>query len=70
VWGVNAKRADLLREDGVVMHPGPMNRGVEISPDVADGPRSVIFEQVTDGVAVRCAVLRRCAAALRSEGRR
>jgi aspartate carbamoyltransferase catalytic subunit len=65
VWGVNAKRADLLRPDGVVMHPGPMNRGVEISPDVADGPRSVIFEQVTDGVAVRCAVLRRCAAGMR-----
>jgi aspartate carbamoyltransferase catalytic subunit len=69
VWGVNARRADLLRPDGVVMHPGPMNRGVEISPDVADGPRSVIFEQVTDGVAVRCAVLRRCAAAMRARGR-
>jgi aspartate carbamoyltransferase catalytic subunit len=65
VWGVNGRRADLLRPDGVVMHPGPMNRGVEISPDVADGPRSVIFEQVTDGVAVRCAVLERCAATVR-----
>jgi len=69
VWGVNARRADLLRPDGVVMHPGPMNRGVEISPDVADGPRSVIFEQVTDGVAVRCAVLERCAAAMRRRSR-
>jgi aspartate carbamoyltransferase catalytic subunit len=70
VWGVNARRADLLRPDGVVLHPGPMNRGVEIAPDVADGPRSVIFEQVTDGVAVRCAVLRRCAAGVRGEVRR
>ncbi|MGZ8869311.1 MAG: aspartate carbamoyltransferase catalytic subunit, partial [Thermoanaerobaculia bacterium] len=41
----------------VVMHPGPMNRGVEIASDVADGPYSVILEQVTNGVAVRMAVL-------------
>ena len=41
----------------MVMHPGPINRGVEITPDVADGPNSVILEQVTNGVAVRMAVL-------------
>src|SRR5262245_44879002 len=69
VWGVNARRVELLKPGGVVLHPGPMNRGVEIAPEVADGPRSVIFQQVTDGVAVRCAVLLRCAAALRREAR-
>jgi aspartate carbamoyltransferase catalytic subunit len=67
VWGVNPRRIELLKPGGVVMHPGPMNRGVEISPEVADGPRSVIFQQVTDGVAVRCAVLVRCAAARKEE---
>jgi aspartate carbamoyltransferase catalytic subunit len=41
-----------------------MNRGVEITPDVADGPRSVIFDQVENGVAIRCAVLKRCAGPL------
>jgi aspartate carbamoyltransferase catalytic subunit len=52
-------RADLLRRAGrpVVMHPGPMNRGVEIEPEVADGPDSVILDQVRNGVAVRMAVL-------------
>ncbi len=69
VWGVDARRVELLEPGGVVLHPGPMNRGVEIASDVADGPRSLIFEQVTDGVAVRCAVLRRCAAALGRERR-
>ncbi len=47
-----------------MLHPGPVNRGVELSPDVVDGQRSVIFDQVTNGVAVRCAVLARCARAL------
>ena len=69
VWGVNARRVELLKPNGVVMHPGPMNRGVEIAADVADGPRSVIFQQVTDGVAVRCAVLLRCATARAREMR-
>lgn len=64
-WGVNAKRLERLKPEGVVLHPGPVNRGVELQPDVMDGPRSVIFEQVTNGVAVRCAVLERCAAGLR-----
>ena len=69
VWGINARRVELLKPAGVVMHPGPMNRGVEIAADVADGPRSVIFQQVTDGVAVRCAVLLRCATARAREVR-
>ena len=64
LWGVNAKRVELLAPGGVVMHPGPVNRGVELQPDVMDGPRSLIFEQVTNGAAVRCAVLERCASAL------
>jgi len=63
-WGIDARRVRLLHEDGVVLHPGPVNRGVELSPDVVDGERSVIFDQVTNGVAVRCAVLARCARAL------
>jgi aspartate carbamoyltransferase catalytic subunit len=51
---------DVMREasdDVIVMHPGPMNRGVEISSEVADGPYSVILDQVTNGVAVRMAIL-------------
>ena len=47
----------MPRPDAIVMHPGPMNRGVEITSDVADGPQSVIRQQVTNGVAVRMAVL-------------
>lgn len=47
----------LAKPHALVMHPGPMNRGVEISPDVADGPQSVILQQVDNGVAVRMAVL-------------
>jgi len=56
-FGLNAKRLSLAKEDAIVMHPGPMNRGVEIASDVADGPRSVILDQVARGVAVRMAVL-------------
>jgi aspartate carbamoyltransferase catalytic subunit len=63
MWGIRADRVARMKPDAVVMHPGPANRGVELAPDVMDGPRSVVFEQVTNGVAVRCAVLRRCAAA-------
>ena len=51
------RRAGLLADDGIVLHPGPMNRGMEITAEVADGPRSVIVEQVTNGVHVRMAVL-------------
>jgi aspartate carbamoyltransferase catalytic subunit len=57
VYGVNVERLRRAKPDVVVMHPGPMNRGVEISQDVADGKHSVILEQVTNGVAVRMAVL-------------
>ncbi len=65
VWGLNAARVALLAPGAPVMHPGPMNRGVEISDEVADGERSVVFQQTENGVAVRCAVLARCAAALK-----
>jgi aspartate carbamoyltransferase catalytic subunit len=56
-FSLNRKNIALAREDCIVMHPGPMNRGVEISPEVADGPHSVILDQVTNGVAVRMALL-------------
>ena len=56
-YGLNRKRASLARRDALIMHPGPINRGVEIAPDVADGPRSMILDQVTNGVAVRMALL-------------
>ena len=56
-YGLNARRAELLSSRGIVLHPGPMTRGMEISAEVADGPRSVIVEQVTNGVHVRMAVL-------------
>ncbi len=57
VYGLNRKRLALARPDAIVMHPGPLNRGVEISDDVADGEHSVILDQVESGVAVRMAVL-------------
>jgi len=56
-YGLTTGRLALARPEAVVMHPGPMNRGVEISSDVADSPRSLILEQVANGVAVRMAVL-------------
>ncbi len=65
-WGIDARRARLLKPHGVILHPGPVNRGVELMPDVADSERSVILEQVTNGVAMRCAVLERCTAEARS----
>jgi len=57
-WGMNAGRLAKAKPGLVVMHPGPANRGVEITPEVADGPRSVILRQVANGVAVRMAVLK------------
>ena len=57
VFGVTRERLDRAGKDVVILHPGPMNRGVEIDSDVADGPHSVILPQVTNGVAVRMAVL-------------
>lgn len=56
-WGLTPERLALARPDAIVMHPGPMNRGVEIADAVADGPQSVIRQQVSNGVAVRMAVL-------------
>ncbi len=56
-FGLAPRHLELAHPDAIVMHPGPLNRGVEISPEVADGPHSVILEQVTNGVAVRMAVL-------------
>jgi aspartate carbamoyltransferase catalytic subunit len=56
-FGLNSRRLALAKPDAIVLHPGPINRGVEISDDVADGPNSVILGQVEAGVAVRMAVL-------------
>ncbi len=57
IWGVSSERLERAPKDILILHPGPMNRGVEIDSDVADGPHSVILNQVTNGVAVRMAVL-------------
>jgi aspartate carbamoyltransferase catalytic subunit len=57
VFGMTEERLRLARPDVMIMHPGPMNRGVEIASEVADGPYSVILDQVANGVAVRMAVL-------------
>lgn len=57
LFGLNHSRLRLLRPDALIMHPGPINRGVEIESELADGPQSVILEQVTNGLAVRMAVL-------------
>ncbi len=56
-FGLSRARVHLAKQDVIIMHPGPMNRGVEISSEVADGPYSVIFDQVSAGVAVRMSVL-------------
>jgi aspartate carbamoyltransferase catalytic subunit len=56
-WGLTRERLTLARPDAIVMHPQPMNRGIEIASEVADGPQSVIRDQVRNGVAVRMAVL-------------
>ena len=57
VFGVSRERLERAPRDVLILHPGPMNRGVEIDSDVADGPHSVILDQVTNGIAVRMAVL-------------
>jgi aspartate carbamoyltransferase catalytic subunit len=57
LFGLTAERLKAAKDDVIIMHPGPMNRGVEIASEVADGPYSVILEQVTHGVSVRMAVL-------------
>ena len=61
LFGLSAARAERMKPGALVMHPGPINRGVELAPAVADGPRSVILEQVANGVAVRRAILEVCA---------
>jgi len=68
VFGLTPERARLARPDAIIMHPGPMNRGVEIASEVADGPFSVILDQVTNGVAVRMAVLYLLAGGEASDG--
>ena len=56
-FGITAERLEKAKKDIIVMHPGPLNRGIEISSEVADGKNSVILEQVTNGIAIRMAVL-------------
>ncbi|MCK4547462.1 MAG: aspartate carbamoyltransferase catalytic subunit [Candidatus Eisenbacteria sp.] len=57
LFGIDRERLRKAKEDVVIMHPGPINRGLELAPDVADGPHSIILDQVTNGVAVRMAVV-------------
>jgi aspartate carbamoyltransferase catalytic subunit len=56
-YGLSRDRASRAKSDAIIMHPGPINRGVEIASDVADGPYSVILDQVAAGLAVRMAIL-------------
>ena len=63
LFGLTKQRAEKLKPDALIMHPGPINRGVEIDSDLADSNRSVILDQVTNGLAVRMAVLYLCAGA-------
>jgi aspartate carbamoyltransferase catalytic subunit len=56
-FGLDARRLRLAASNAMVMHPGPINRGIEIAADVADGPQSVILEQVANGIPVRMAVM-------------
>ncbi|HVG59048.1 MAG TPA: aspartate carbamoyltransferase catalytic subunit [Hyalangium sp.] len=60
LFGLTPARTEKMKPGALVMHPGPINRGVEVAPAVADGPRSVILEQVANGVAVRRAILEVC----------
>jgi len=56
-FGLNNKNLSYAKKDAIIMHPGPINRGVELNSDVADSPQSVILNQVESGVAVRMAIL-------------
>ena len=60
LFGVNRERLEWMKPDAIIMHPGPINRGVELESEIADGPRSVILRQVTNGVAVRMAGMHLC----------
>jgi aspartate carbamoyltransferase catalytic subunit len=68
-FGLDAEKLKAAKPDALVMHPGPMNRGVEIASEIADGPQSVIQEQVEMGVAVRMAVMEALLDPRRNEGR-
>ncbi len=67
MFGLNRLRASWLKPGAIIMHPGPINRGVEIDSELADSSRSVILQQVTNGIAVRMAVLYLCASAMPGE---
>lgn len=60
LFGLNAARAERMKPGALILDPGPVNRGVQLTPEVADGPRSLILEQVTNGVAMRRAILEHC----------
>lgn len=60
LYGLNRERSNYLKPNAIIMHPGPINRGVELDSSLADGPRSVILEQVTNGIVNRMAVLNLC----------
>ncbi|HEY4178578.1 MAG TPA: aspartate carbamoyltransferase catalytic subunit [Kofleriaceae bacterium] len=66
-FGLSERTLAYAKSDAIVMHPGPMNRGVEISPQVADGPRAVILQQVSWGVAIRMAILERAVLGVESD---
>jgi aspartate carbamoyltransferase catalytic subunit len=68
LYQLNAGRLRYAKPDAIVLHPGPMNRGIEISPDVADGPQSCVLEQVSNGIAVRMALLFLLTTGLPEEG--
>ena len=57
IWGLDARRLARMKPEALVMHPGPMNRGVEISADVSESPRSIVLDQVRNGLAVRMSLL-------------
>jgi aspartate carbamoyltransferase catalytic subunit len=57
LYGVNKKLLDGINKDIIIMHPGPINRGVEVTSDVADSKQSIILDQVENGVAIRMAIL-------------
>jgi aspartate carbamoyltransferase catalytic subunit len=63
MFGLNQNRASWLKPDAIIMHPGPVNRGVELDSALADSKRSVILNQVTNGLAIRMAVLYLCGVA-------
>jgi aspartate carbamoyltransferase catalytic subunit len=64
-FGLTPARAAMLRPECLIMHPGPINRGVELDSEVADGAQSVILQQVTNGIAVRMSVLYLCSSVFR-----